>query len=118
MDRRFFLAFAGALAAAGASEAAPTPAQLLGVAGDAWFTEWLDGFYARAMADGWSRSLLDTAFSGLAPDPRVTALDARQPEFARPVSDYIKGAVTEGRVGVGKAKRASVAALGRIEQTY
>jgi lytic murein transglycosylase len=120
MDRRFFLAFSAALVAAGSAfgAAEPTPSQILGVSGDAWFAEWLDGFRARALADGWSQTLLDSAFGGLTPDPRVTALDARQPEFARPVSDYIKGAVTDGRIAQGRIKRQSLPSLPKIEATY
>jgi membrane-bound lytic murein transglycosylase B len=120
MDRRFFVAFTGALLAArsafGAGE--QTAAQILGAGGDSWFADWLDGFRARALADGWSQTLLDTAFAGVAPDPRVTALDARQPEFARPVSDYVKGAMSDARIAEGRARRAAISALPRIEATY
>jgi lytic murein transglycosylase len=118
MDRRFFLTLAAALFASRSALGAEGPPPAAGVADDTWFTGWLSGFYARSLADGWSRSVLDAAFAGLTPDPRVTALDARQPEFARPVSDYIRGAVTEGRVATGRNKRQSIAAFPRMEATY
>ncbi|MHB8530143.1 MAG: lytic murein transglycosylase [Caulobacteraceae bacterium] len=122
MDRRIFLALAGAACAAPlAAEAAaggPSPADLLGATGDAYFLDWLNGFYARSLAAGWSRELLDRELSGLSPDPRVTALDARQPEFARPVSEYIAGAVTPGRIAIGRRQRASIPTLARIEATW
>ncbi len=118
MDRRIFLAFALAGAAFPAAAAPPTPAGLLGATGDAYFIDWLNAFYGRALAAGVARSVLDRELSGLAPDPRVGALDARQPEFARPVSDYVKGAVTPGRIAIGRSKRASIASFGVIERTY
>jgi len=96
----------------------PTPAQLLGASGDAYFTDWLNDFYARAQAQGLARPLLDRELSGLSPDPRIPALDARQPEFARPVSDYVTGAVSAGRIATGKAKLKSISQWAAIEQTY
>jgi membrane-bound lytic murein transglycosylase B len=96
----------------------PTPSQLLGAGGDAYFTDWLDGFYARALTAGVARPILDQALSGLTPDPRVIAADGRQPEFAKPVSDYVKGAVTEGRVTLGLAKAAAVSQFPAIEAQF
>ena len=57
--------------------------------------------------------------AGLTPDPQVEALDNRQPEFAKPISDYIKGVVTEDlHQALGRRKRDGVAALPRIEVDY
>jgi membrane-bound lytic murein transglycosylase B len=96
MDRRIFLALAavGLAGAARAQSVVPTPAELLGATGEPYFTDWLNAFYARALAAGVPRAVVDRELSGLGPDPRVAALDARQPEFAHPVSDYIKGAIS------------------------
>jgi len=116
MDRRVFLALT--FAACSGAAAPPTPADLLGATGDAYFIDWLNDFHARALALGVSRSLLDRELSGLSPDPRVAALDARQPEFAKPVGDYIAGNITAGRIAQGRARRSEVPALGRIEQTF
>ena len=116
LDRRLFLL--STLAATAATAQTPTPSQLLGAGGDAYFTDWLDGFYARAVAAGVPRPVVDRELSGLVPDPRVIAADGRQPEFAKPVSDYVKGAVTEGRVSLGRAKAASVARFDAIEGQY
>jgi len=54
VDRRNLLIAALGLGAASltASAQTPTPSQLLGAGGDAYFTDWLDGFYTRALADG------------------------------------------------------------------
>jgi membrane-bound lytic murein transglycosylase B len=119
MHRRFFLASASAMIAGPAmAVSGPTPSGLLGASDQAWFTEWLDDFYVRALAAGWSKAVLESALSGLTPDPRVAALDAAQPEFARPVSVYIHGAVTAGRVAIGRAKRDQIPALAQIERNY
>jgi len=93
------------------------PSARLAVLAEPYFTTWLDAFYAKAIAAGAAPALLDRELAGLAPDPRVSANDALQPEFARPVSDYIKGVTSEGRVVMGRARR-SLPAFTTIEQTY
>jgi lytic murein transglycosylase len=62
--------------------------------------------------------VLDRELSGLSSDPRIVAFDARQPEFARPVSAYIAGVVSDARVATGRAKRGAIPQFGAIEQTY
>jgi lytic murein transglycosylase len=130
MDRRVFLALAVASVAgraiaqsvvppaAGAAPAAPTPAGLLGVTGEGYFIDWLNGFYAQALAAGVDRGVLDRALSGLSPDHRVVALDSRQPEFARPVSDYIRSAMDPQRIAVGREKMHAIPQLPTIEQVW
>jgi membrane-bound lytic murein transglycosylase B len=111
MDRRFFLA----LAAAGVAGAAAAQ-ELPGIEAD--FQTWLNGFFEKALAAGLPRALLDRELSGLSPDPRIVALDSRQPEFSKPVSDYIESAVSAARVAEGRAKRYEVAGFSTIEQTW
>jgi lytic murein transglycosylase len=120
MDRRIFIALtaAGLAGAAHGQSAAPAPAGLLGATGEAYFTDWLNAFYARALAAGLPRSVVDRELSGLSPDPRVTALDGRQPEFARPVSDYVRGTIGPERIAIGRARRGQIAAFGAMETTY
>ena len=117
MKRRVFLALAMA-ACAPPALAAPTPADLLGAAGDPSFLDWLNGFYARELADGWSTTLLTQLLTGLAPDPRVLARNAGQPEFALPVSDYVNRNVTAGAAALGRRKRDGVPELHAIHETY
>ena len=119
MNRRLFLTLALAGFAPASSFAQnPAPADLLGASGEAYFITWLNDFYARTLTAGFARTLLDRELSGLSPDPRVAALDARQPEFARPVSDYINGVISEARIATGRAKRSAIPAFGSIEQAY
>jgi lytic murein transglycosylase len=129
MRRRIFLALAVAAAAQpAAAQPAPGtppassgglhPSDLLGASGDPNFLAWLNDFYARSLAAGWPRDLLDRQLSGLSPDPRVTAHDASQPEFSRPISDYVNTSVTAGAVSLGRQKRQGVVQLAAIEETY
>ncbi|MEI6439875.1 MAG: lytic murein transglycosylase [Alphaproteobacteria bacterium] len=99
--------------------ASPEPLPSLTASGDPDFDAWAQGFYKRAAQAGLPADLLDRELGGLLPDPRVTGLDTRQPEFAKPFSDYIKGVVTEDRVAIGQRKRSELQSLlGPIEQTY
>jgi lytic murein transglycosylase len=123
MERRLFLALAIASLARSATAQAPAPAEprpsdLLGVTGEGYFIDWINGFYAQALEAGVRRSVLDSALSGLSPDPRVAALDARQPEFARPIGDYIRATVNPERLAIGREKMRSIPELDTIEQVW
>src|SRR4051795_2714884 len=61
--------------------------------GDMIFDAWAQEFYGRALKAGVTREALDRAFARLRPDPRLAALDSRQPEFSKPISAYIQGVV-------------------------
>jgi lytic murein transglycosylase len=117
MNRRAFLVLATA-AVAPPAVAGPQPSDLLGAAGDPSFLEWLNGFYARELAAGWPTTLLAELLSGLAPDPRVLAHNAGQPEFALPVSDYVNRNVTAGVAAIGRRRRDGIAQLHAIHDTY
>lgn len=131
MDRRAFLMLLMAgvadptsnmlppLTAGAPTPESPQPPKPVVQSGDANFDVWAEAFYERAIKAGLPASLLDRELAGLTPDPRIGALDTRQPEFAKPFSDYIKGVVSEDRVAIGRRKRAELQAfLGPIERTY
>ena len=82
------------------------------------FEAWLSGFRVRMLLEGWSADLLDRELAGLTADPRVVAADGRQPEFAKPVSDYIKGVVTDNRVGQGQRFSQSLVFLPEVEARF
>lgn len=86
--------------------------------GDMVFDAWAADFFPRAVAAGISPSVLEREFVGLTPDPRITSLDTRQPEFSKPLSDYIKATVTDGRAATGARKRTEIPQLDQIEKTY
>src|SRR4051812_9796882 len=76
-----------AVPAAAPSVAPPT------ASGDMIFDAWASEFQGRALAAGVRPDVLSREMAGLSPDPRVAGLDSRQPEFSKPVSDYLKGVV-------------------------
>ena len=57
-----------------------------------------------AQAKGITRANFDLAFAGLAPDPRVLAATRRQPEYGKPVGDYVNGIVSKNNITVGLRK--------------
>lgn len=98
--------------------AAPVPVRPPAATGDVVFDAWAADFFPRAIAAGIRPEVLEREFAGLTPDPRVGGLDTHQPEFSKPLSDYIKGVVTDGRAALGARKRAEIPQLDAIEQTY
>src|SRR5687767_13995019 len=47
------------------------------------FAKWLEGIRAEAVTKGISQATIQTALTGLEPNPRVVELDRRQPEFSQ-----------------------------------
>ena len=94
------------------------PIRPLVASGDMQFDAWAAGFYGRAVAAGIAPELLQREFAGLTPDPRVGGLDNKQPEFSKPLSDYVRGVVTDTRVAIGTQKAAQVQQLPAIEQRF
>ncbi len=92
--------------------------QLAGEAAPLDFAGWLSGFRARLLLDGYSAEEIDREFAGLTVDPRVIAADGRQPEFSKPVGDYVKGTVSEDRVRQGRVFRDSLSFFPAIEQKF
>ncbi|WXL26660.1 lytic murein transglycosylase [Ectopseudomonas mendocina] len=66
------------------------------------FEEWRSLLRSDAIAAGIDERVFDRAFSGVTPDPKVMAADSSQPEFTRPVWDYIDGAVSVSRIAQGR----------------
>ena len=121
MHRRSFIALLGA----GCVDPSPmvgtaaglfdTPAAL---SPEGQFQAWLADYRGRAVLGPIPAAVLDRELAGLVSDPRVAALDSRQPEFSKPVGDYIKGVVSADRVAIGQRKRAELAYLSAIEQRF
>lgn len=83
------------------------------------FEAWRDGFRQQALAAGISPQTFDQAFAGLEPDPAVLTADRSQPEFTRPVWEYLAGAVSPARIRNGQGKLTQNAAvLQRIDSRY
>ncbi|PVM89840.1 lytic murein transglycosylase [Caulobacter radicis] len=82
------------------------------------FNAWLADFKPRAVAAGVPQAVVERELNGLTPNPRVISLDGRQPEFSKPVGDYIKGVISDDRVAVGRGKRDALPFLPAVEQRY
>ena len=57
-----------------------------------------------AEAQGISRATFDLAFRGLTPDARVAALTKRQPEYGKPIGDYLASMASPSRIDNGVRK--------------
>lgn len=83
------------------------------------FDDWRTGFREQALGKGIDARVFDNAFAGVTPDPAVIAADRSQPEFTRPVWEYLDGALSSQRVGKGRQLlRQHAATLQRIEDIY
>lgn len=83
------------------------------------FEDWRAGFRSQALGKGISAQTFDLAFAGLEPDQAVIAADRSQPEFTRPVWEYLAGALSPTRIRNGQGKLTQNAeALQRIDQRY
>lgn len=83
------------------------------------FDSWVAQFRQEALAAGIQPQLFDRAFAGVTPDAAVIAADRSQPEFTRPVWQYLDGALSEQRVRTGLANlNRHAETLRRIENRY
>lgn len=91
--------------------------------GPAWadesFDRWVQDFWPVAQAEGISRATYENAFRGVTPDPEVLEKAQFQPEFVKPMWEYVAGAASEKRVATGRDMLAQHSALlDQIEQAY
>jgi membrane-bound lytic murein transglycosylase B len=83
------------------------------------FADWLTAFRLEAMKAGIRGHTFNRALAGVAPDPDVLAADQNQPEFTRPVWDYLNSALSDKRIQRGKAALAdNKMLLGKLEKAY
>jgi membrane-bound lytic murein transglycosylase B len=91
---------------------AATPEQLS-------FSAWRDQLRTDALGAGITAEIFDRAFAGLVPNPDVIRLDSSQPEFTRPVWEYLNDALSTSRVTRGRILLAQQRTLyTQIEQRY
>lgn len=95
------------------------PETLQTVASPAGFDGWVQGFRARALAQGISARVFDRAFTGVRYNDYVIEKDRNQGEFTKAIWDYLDKAVSDERVANGrKALRKNRKILDRIEAAY
>lgn len=86
---------------------------------DAEFDAWKERFRHIAATQGVSEATATAALQGLTPDRKVLKLEAHQPEFTKPVWEYLETAVSSKRVADGQALlREQAPLLQRIYQQY
>jgi membrane-bound lytic murein transglycosylase B len=108
-----FLAALAGVAFAAAALAPPAAAD------PATFPAFVERFKAEAAAEGIDRATLDRAFAGVRYNAKVVELDAYQPEFTKPVGDYIAERAGPEAVSRGRALRGQHAALfARVQARY
>jgi membrane-bound lytic murein transglycosylase B len=83
------------------------------------FAAWLADFRREAQRAGISSATLNNALRGLRPDSQVIAADRSQPEFTRPIWEYLDGALSLRRLARAEQLLEEHAPLlHRIEQYY
>ncbi|BAQ77095.1 lytic murein transglycosylase [Pseudomonas sp. Os17] len=98
---------------------APLTADNLDIQPAQTFDEWLNAFRTEALNVGIRADIFDRAFAGVTPDMSVIKADRSQPEFTRPVWEYLDGALSPVRVRKGQALLLQYSdILQRIEQRY
>ena len=68
------------------------------------FARFVESLRPEAEADGVSRKTFDEAFRGVTFNPKIIAFTVAQPEFAKPIWQYLASAVSASRVERGRAK--------------
>ena len=110
------LAVTGCAADAAPETTLPLPSP---VTENAAFADWLTAFRADALKAGIAGETFDRSLAGVRIDRDVIEANESQPEFTKPVWEYLEGALSDTRVAKGKALLAeNEALLGRIEERY
>jgi lytic murein transglycosylase len=68
------------------------------------FVAFVAELWPDAQAKGITRANFDLAMRGITPDQRVIAATQRQPEYGKPVGDYINALASKARIARGAAK--------------
>jgi membrane-bound lytic murein transglycosylase B len=83
------------------------------------FETFLRSFRAEALAAGIAPALYAQALGHVTLDPRIERLNAAQPEFTRPIWQYLDSAVSARRVSDGQAALAANAQMfAKLEERY
>ncbi|MEM9427453.1 MAG: lytic murein transglycosylase [Pseudomonadota bacterium] len=83
------------------------------------FQRWIDGFRARARAQGIQDRVFNAAFQGVRYNTDIIQRDRNQSEFTKQIWEYLDSAVSDTRVSNGRAAyRENRRVLGEIEARY
>src|SRR5271166_1509554 len=83
------------------------------------FDKFAASLWPLAEQRGVSRLTFDRAFAGVSFDPKVVAMTEAQPEFVRPIWDYVASAVSPDRIERGRAKAIAASVwLAKAKEAY
>ena len=83
------------------------------------FSAWRDGFASDLRSEGVDPAIVSSMLDGLEPDPTVIERDQTQPEFVRPIWQYLEGAVSPARVANGERAAARISGtLVAVEERF
>src|SRR5215467_5075050 len=71
---------------------------------DQSFAAFTSALWPDAQAKGVTRANFDAAMKGVTPDQRVIAATKRQPEYGKPVGDYVNAIVSNRRIADAQLK--------------
>jgi membrane-bound lytic murein transglycosylase B len=95
----------------------PVPVPMPGQEGR--FYAFLRDFKTEALAAGIMESTYDRAVLGISLNPRIEELNEKQPEFVRPIWEYLASILTEARISRGQQLIAANADLfARLQDQY
>ena len=102
-----------------AAAPAPTDVPVPVAAPQSRFDAFLQDFKADALRAGIMESTYDRAVLGIKLNPRIEELNEKQPEFVRPIWEYLASIVSEARIAKGKALIAANGPMfARVQDTY
>lgn len=85
---------------------------------NAGFAAWRMSFVDKAVARGFDRGFVEAELASVTPSPAILSQDRGQPEFSRPISDYVRSAASPTKAAEGVRRMAGVAQLAAIEARY
>jgi len=98
----------------GFAQLTPTP-----VLGNTGINQWASTVWPAAKAKGISRKTFDEAFAGVVANPDVLKAADHQPEFVKPVWEYLDRALTQKRIDEGvELLRVYKDTLAKLEQRF
>jgi peptidoglycan lytic transglycosylase B len=68
------------------------------------FVAFVESLWPDAQAKGITRATFNAAMKGVTPDPRVIAATKKQPEYGKPVGNYVNDIVNPRRIADGRRK--------------
>jgi len=100
------------------SSVSPAPAPAAPPITYADFDQWKANFIQKAASRGFDPVFVSNVLTGVQPLATVTASDNQQPEFSKPISSYIRTAVTPARFAAARDKLSTNPNVPFIETTY